>query len=59
MILNEVQRRPIFEVVTEMNLVETKIHTSDDGTICSIEMKYVPISEHPDGKNHSRCSGTF
>ena len=50
MTLNEVQRRPIVEVVAEMNLVETKIHTDDGGTIRSIEMKYVPVSENPDGK---------
>lgn len=52
MILNEVQRRPIVEVVAEMNLVEARIHTDDDGMIRSIEMKYVPISEKPDGKTY-------
>ena len=56
MILNEVQSRPIIELVTEMNLVDVKIHTDDDGAIRSIEMKYVPISQKPDGKTQRyRC----
>ena len=50
MTLNEVQRRPITEVVAEMNLVEVKIHTGDDGIIHAIEMKYVPIREKPNDR---------
>lgn len=50
MMLNEVQRRPIVEVVAEMNLVEARIHTDDDGAVRCIEMKYVPVHKRRDGK---------
>lgn len=53
MILNDVQRRPIVELVAEMNLVEAKIHTDNDGVIRSIEMKYVPVDEKPVDKTRS------
>lgn len=52
--LNDVQCRPIAEVVTEMNLTEVKIHTDDDGVVRSIEMKYVPTSGDHDSKIQPR-----
>lgn len=53
MTLNELQKRPLAEAVTDMNLVESKIHTDDDGTVRAVEMKYVPTdsAQHDKGKS--------
>lgn len=42
MTLNDIYKRPLGEILAGMNTVDLKIHTGDDGTIKSIEVKYIP-----------------
>lgn len=37
--------KPISEAVKDLNLVDTKIHTDEEGNVCAIEMKYRPQPE--------------
>lgn len=40
MILNEFYTKPLQEVLTEMDLLDVKVHADDNGKIASIELKY-------------------
>lgn len=39
--LNEFYLKPVSECLQQMNLADLKIHTSDDGTVMAVELKYV------------------
>lgn len=42
MTLNEFQKKPLSELLNEMDLIEIKAHTDKKGTIRAIEVKYSP-----------------
>lgn len=39
--LNEMLEKPLGEVLKEMDLADTKIHSDDSGEIKCIELKYI------------------
>lgn len=39
--LSELTSRPLQDALQEMELTETKFHTTQDGTVVSVELKYV------------------
>ena len=40
--MNDLIDKPLAETLNSMDLVDFKVHSDDNGTIRSIEMKYVP-----------------
>ena len=40
--LSELTSRPLQDALQNMELAETKFHTMEDGTVISVELKYVP-----------------
>lgn len=43
--LNNLAEKLVTEIITTMNLVDMKVHTDDNGKVCAIELKYVPLKE--------------
>ena len=44
--LNEMLEKPLGEVLKEMDLADTKIHSDDSGEIKCIELKYIDLEEN-------------
>ena len=40
--LGELTSRPLQDALQDMELAESKFHTMQDGTVVSVELKYVP-----------------
>lgn len=40
--MNDLIDKPLTETLSNMDLVDFKVHSDENGTIRSIEMKYVP-----------------
>lgn len=38
--LGELYSKPLQEVLQELNLVDMKVHTDDDGEVKAVELKY-------------------
>lgn len=38
--LGELYSKPLHEVLQELNLVDMKVHTDDDGEVKAVELKY-------------------
>lgn len=53
--LNDFLRIPFDEVLEQRDLVDTKIHSDDNGTIHCVELKYV--FSDVDERNRSEVSG--
>lgn len=55
--LTETYTKPLKEILEGCNITEQKIHTDEDGTICSIELKYVPKdNDETQGKQKTKKS---
>lgn len=39
--LSEFVEKPLSEALKDMELVDSKIHTNDDGVVCTVELKYI------------------
>lgn len=48
MTLNDFTKVGFDEAVKDMNMVDLKVHTNDDGEVCSVEVKYCPKTEKAD-----------
>lgn len=48
MTLNDFTKVGFDEAVKGMNMVDLKVHTNDDGEVCSVEVKYCPKGEKAD-----------
>ena len=48
MTLNDFTKVGFDEAVKDMNMVDLKVHTNDDGEVCSVEVKYCPKTEKVD-----------
>ena len=52
--LSERTSRPLQDALQEMELTETKFHTMEDGTVLSVELKYVPKDRtNPDNAGYN------
>lgn len=50
MTLKDLHSNPLSQIIEQMEMVDLKIHSDNDGTINSIEIKYAAHKEQEDDK---------
>lgn len=45
MTLKEMRDQPLASILEKMDIVDLKVHSDDQGNICTVEIKYAPTKE--------------